>query len=38
MDFDVRELNQKVLNFEYEKTYKIDDFLISKSNVPKSIL
>ena len=32
MDFDVRELNQKVLNFEYEKTYKIDDFLISKSN------
>ena len=32
MDFNVREVNQKVLKFEYEKTYKVDDFFVSKSN------
>jgi chromosomal replication initiation ATPase DnaA len=32
MDFEVRDVNQKVLKFEYENTFKIDDFYISKSN------
>ena len=32
MDTEVRDVNQKVLKFEYENTFKIDDFYISKSN------
>jgi len=32
MDFEVRDVNQKVIKFEYENTFKIDDFYISKSN------
>tara|TARA_Y100001970_G_scaffold263156_1_gene348263 strand:+ start:12695 stop:13369 length:675 start_codon:yes stop_codon:yes gene_type:complete len=32
MDAEVRDVNQKVLKFEYEKTFKNDDFYISKSN------
>ncbi len=32
MDFKMRDTNQKILKFEYEKNFKIDDFYISKSN------
>ena len=32
MDFKMRDFNQKIIKFDYEKNFKKDDFYISKSN------
>ena len=32
MDIKMRDINQKVLNFEYERNFKSEDFYVSKSN------
>ena len=32
MDFKLKDLNQKIINFEYEKNFSYEDFFLSKSN------
>jgi chromosomal replication initiation ATPase DnaA len=32
MDFEMRDLNQQIIKFDYEKNFKNEDFYISKSN------
>tara|TARA_B100001027_G_scaffold210906_1_gene178537 strand:+ start:82 stop:756 length:675 start_codon:yes stop_codon:yes gene_type:complete len=32
MDFKMKDLNQQILNFDYEKNFRYDDFYVSKSN------
>ena len=32
MDLKMRDFNQKIIKFDYEKNFKKDDFYISKSN------
>ena len=32
MDFEMKDLNQLIIKFDYEKNFKDDDFYVSKSN------
>ena len=32
MDFKVKDLNQEIIKFNYDKSLKDDDFYVSKSN------
>ena len=32
MDFEMNDLKQKIIKFDYEQNFKDDDFYVSKSN------